>query len=231
MQLALGVVTVLALLMTIGMGVVTWRLVQEERRRSAARLASLADQLEAEDDLPLESPGIGTSPRPDGPRDDLFGPRIDIGDGRTRRLAGIGIAALALAAVISAGTLVLPRPPQVEVAHEHNADSVPVELLTLDHAHADGMLAISGTVRNPDNGPTERRLTVLALVFDSDGEMVASGRAPLETNALPPGGESGFAVSIPAGDASRYRISFLLDDITVPHRDRRAAVASPSSES
>ena len=45
MEFTLGAVTFLSLLIAVAMGVVTWRLVREERRRSAARLAALAEEL------------------------------------------------------------------------------------------------------------------------------------------------------------------------------------------
>jgi hypothetical protein len=46
MDFALATVTIVSLTMTITMAVVTWRLLREERRRSAARLAALTKDLE-----------------------------------------------------------------------------------------------------------------------------------------------------------------------------------------
>ena len=80
------------------------------------------------------------------------------------------------------------------------------------------MLAISGTVRNLGSGRAERDLTVMALAPDDDGGVVATERVPVEQDA---GTESAFAVSLPVEDATRYRISFLFEDTTVPHLDRR----------
>ena len=46
MDVALATVTVISLTMALAMGVVTWRLVREERRRSDARVATLMAELE-----------------------------------------------------------------------------------------------------------------------------------------------------------------------------------------
>lgn len=46
MDFALAAVTVLSLMMTMAMAVVTWRLLREERRRSAARIAALTAEIE-----------------------------------------------------------------------------------------------------------------------------------------------------------------------------------------
>lgn len=232
MPFALGIVTVLALLMTVGMGVVTWRLVREERRRSAARLSVLTAELARHDMQDMdEQPRQPSSSRSEGgggtaasshARTDLFQTRIDETEGWTRRLAGFGIAGVVLVAIISAAVLTFPGSrgdPALEDAQ------VPVELLALTHEHHDGMLAISGTVRNPGDGPAERRLTVMALALDRDGTVVATGRASLEPTGLPTGTESTFAVSLPADHATRYRISFQFENMTVPHLDRRAGPA------
>ena len=259
MPFALGIVTVLALLMTVGMGVVTWRLVREERRRSAARLSVLTAELARHDarrdmrdvrdmrDMDERPPAshppapgppalaadssrqpssrveeAGRTPVSSNTPTDLFQTRPDETEGWTRRLAGFGIAGVVLV-VISAAVLTFPgdrRDPLLEEAQ------VPVELLTLTHEHHDGMLAISGVVRSPGDGPEERHLTVMALALDRDGTVVATGQASLEPTDLPAGTESTFVVSLAADDATRYRISFLFGDATVPHLDRRRALAA-----
>ena len=213
MPFALGIVTVLALLMTIGMGVVTWRLVREERRRSAARLAALAAELGEQ-----PSASVGPSSAPTA----LFQFRSEEIGERTRRLAGFGAAGAVVVAIVSV-VLMFPTGRQTEVTRED--PHLPVELLALTHTHQDGMLAISGTVRNTGTGRAERDLTVMALALDDDGGVVATGRAPVEQDGLAAGTESTFAVSLPAEDATRYRISFLFEDTTVPHLDRRMTPA------
>ena len=181
--------------MTIGMGVVTWRLLREERRRSAARLAALAAEL---GERPSASAEPVASPT------DLFQIRSDERGERTRRLAGFGVAGVVVVAIVSV-VLLFPT-GQPEVVPEE--PRLPVELVALRHERQDGMLAISGTVRNPRNGPAGRQLTVMALALDDHGGVISTGRAPIELDSSAAGTESTFAVSLPAEDATRYRISF-----------------------
>ena len=54
------------------------------------------------------------------------------------------------------------------------------------------------------------------MTLDDDGAVVATGRAPIGQHSLAAGTESTFAVLLPAEDATRYRLSFLLEDTTVP---------------
>lgn len=212
MPFALGIVTILALLMTIGMGLITWRLVRHERRRSAARLAALAGEL---GELGEQS---SSSVEPSTASPDLFQTRSEETGERTRRLAGFGVAGAIVVTIVSV-VLMLPTGPETESAPEK--PPLPVELLALTHEHQDGMLAISGTVRNPGDGLAEPHLMVMALALDADGDVIATGRAPLEQDGPAAGTESTFAVLLPAEDATRYRISFLVEDTTVPHLDRR----------
>ena len=231
MQFALGTVTLLALLMTIAMGVVTWRLVREERRRSAARLAALAAELKAR----------GIEPRPADPHDTeptppagLFEHPLDSTRGWMRRLTGVGVAGALLAVLVSVAVLAVSGGGAGRDAGDDGPrenERVPVELLTLAHERQDGMLAIWGTVRNPEEGLDEPQLSVLAMAFDDDGAMVASGRTQLEAKMLPAGAESSFSISLPAEQASRYRISFLDDETTVPHLDRRGTTTAQETES
>jgi len=255
MPFALGIVTVLALLMTIGMGVVTWRLVRGERRRSAARVSALTDELRKREadrsrpspveptpevptvpaDIPLQPapPHVSTGPVPAGSATatGLFQTRTEETGSWVRRLAGFGVAAAVLVTLVSAAILTFPSSRHNNAAIDELL--VPIELLALTHQHQDGMLAISGMVRNPGNRQAEHHLTVMALALDDDGTVVATGRAPLASDSLPAGTESTFAVSLPADDATRYRISFLFEETTVPHLDRRMApaVSAPQAES
>lgn len=239
MQFALGTVTLLALLMTIAMGVVTWRLVREERRRSAARLAALAATLGQREspavavDVVIASPIQTVEDAPSGQPalstesvTDLFSMSTGPTEGWGRRLAGVGVAGALLAVLVSVAIF------SVSTGSENaEAAQSPVELLSLAHDQQDGMLAISGTVRDLTDRSDAGTLSVLAMAFDDEGQMVASGRAPIEKPALSVGGESSFVVSIPAEQASRYRISFLVDDTTVPHLDRRDEVAESETQS
>ena len=218
MPFALGIVTVLALLTTIAMGIVTWRLVRKERRRTAARLAALAAEL---------GEGPSASAEPATVPADLFQTRSEETGERTRRLVGFGVASVVVVAVVLV-VLILPTGRQTELApaEPHH----PIELLALAHEHEEGMLAITGIVRHPGNRPEERQLTVMALALDDTGGVVATGRAPIERDSLAAGTDSTFAVSLSAEDATRYRISFLFEDTTVPHLDRRVTRAGAAGK-
>ena len=250
MEFVLGTVTLLALATAVAMGVVTWRLVQEERRRSAARLAVLAAELQRRRATPRdprsaerpsavepaatrataavpvdviirgpEPPRATNEPRAQGVN--LFGAPVDATGGWSRRLAGLGLAGIVLLVAVSAAIVTSSASDREDETGA--TDQVPVELLALKHEREDGLLAISGTIRNPLDGKVATHVIVLARAFDRDGVIVATQRAPLELETLPPGSESPFAISLPAKRASRYRISFLIDETTVPHIDRRAA--------
>lgn len=267
MEFALATVTVLSLVMTLSMGVVTWRLVREERRRSVARLAALAADFGRSTlatptvRTPLAPPpralsaprtdpapySLPVPPRPPGsahraadvtirptdatrtpgvdrstriPTGGLFGAPIESSSGPSARLAAFGAAAVLLVAVVSAGIFVVADRGHDEVAA---VERPPVELLVLQHDKEGPFLAISGSVRNPSEAAPAGRLAVMAMAFDENGTIVASGRAPVELDLLAPGVASPFAVQVPAAGVSRYRISFVIDDITVPHVDRRSA--------
>ena len=263
MDFVLGTVTLLALATAVAMGAITWRLVREERRRSAARLAVLAAELQRRQATsrgprsagrPSAVEAVVTRSTPAAPVDvtirgpepppatnepdtqgvDLFGTPVDAPGGWSRRLAGMGMAGIVLLVAISAA--IFTSAAGTRENETTATDQVPVELLALNHEREDGLLAISGTIRNPLDGKVATHMIVLALAFDHDGMMVATQRAPLELETLPPGGESPFAISLPATRASRYRISFLIDETTVPHIDRRAAPtveveAAPTTQS
>lgn len=234
MQFALGTVTVLALLMTVAMGIVTWRLVREERRRSAARLAALAAELKAQG----ITPGPIDPPETDlAPPAELFDRPRDSRSGWQRRLAGVGVAGALLAVLVFVAVRAVSPENQAsfDIGSDgpHEDERPPVELLTLAHERRDGMLSISGTVRNFEEvmKGMDEPLSVLAVAFDEDGTLVASGRTDIQAETLPAGGDSSFTISLPAQQASRYRISFLADETTVPHLDRRGPATAQESES
>ena len=273
MEFALATVTLLSLIMTGAMGIVTWRLVREERRRSAARLAALASELQrgrpapprepdpmakpavtaARQTKPLARSGPPATPshppidvtireREDlspavpvvgagAPTGGLFGAPVQSTSGFTSLFAWFGAAAALIVAFVSAVILAFPDRDRDRVAE--GPELVPVELLALEHDRQGSFLAISGSIRNPPEAAEARQLAVMAMAFDRDGAMVASGRAPVEGDTLLPGTETVFEVSLPAERIARYRVSFVTDEATVPHVDRRAAfsAARPKTES
>jgi hypothetical protein len=99
-----------------------------------------------------------------------------------------------------------------------------LELLSMRHARAGDALTVTGLVRNRGTAPSGSIMAVV-FVFDRDGAFVASGRAPLEFNAIAPGDESPFRVTIPeVKDVGRYSLSFRTQAGIVPHVDRRATL-------
>lgn len=236
-EMTLIAVTLLSLFLAIAMGVVTWRLVQEERRRSAARLAALAAELRsgegwsasdvpdpfapesAADDGAASEPGAGigglfSSPVPSTPA----------GWGRFAAVAGAAGVVLAVVA-----TVFLLSEPGAGDANEPPADArPPLDLIALRHAAEGPFLDISGSVRNPPAAAGAERLSVVAMAFDAAGTLVATRRTPVDTPSLPPGADSPFTIRLLASGISRYRISFLLDETTIPHIDRRSAVQPPA---
>jgi hypothetical protein len=85
-------------------------------------------------------------------------------------------------------------------------------------------LIVRGVIRNPPAGARVDRLVAVVFVFDADGGFVTSGRAPIDSAPLAPGGESAFLVNVPGAEhAARYRVSFRTDTALIPHLDRRHA--------
>lgn len=269
MEFTLVAVTVLSLLIAIAMGAVTWRVVHEERRRSAARLAALAEELRRNGVRAPESPDADADAGPtfdsthpatgewdfDPPPDQLSAQRVDKEDERLDafaggdsvagdlfgrpagspvtprgRLAAIVASAAVVVAVMAAAFLLLPGPQSVGGRAGSGDARPPVELLALEHETREDSLAITGSVRNPADADAVHRLSVVATAFDEAGQLVASRRAPVAQAALPPGGTSQFALQVPAAGVSRYRISFLVDEDSIPHIDRRPANLSRSHQ-
>ncbi len=242
MDIALVSVTAISLTMAFAMGIVAWRIIREERRRSDVRVASLLTQLGRPPDPsgdvssglhthgrvpppPLETPvpDPPSEPRPRRLFAAVTGPSVLLRP-FLATIGGVGIV-LALGTVAMLSGRDTPPPALSERA-------TPVELLSLAHAKQGEYLAITGAVRNPADGVDRGRLSVMATVFDRDGTLIGTGQTPLPVRALAPGGETPFTISMPEADRiNRYRISFAQDQIGVPHIDRRetpdAAVTTP----
>ena len=229
MSFTLGAVTILSLLIAIAMGVVTWRLVREERRRSEARVAALAEELRRETsgdsrhrDLPEPDDPYPADPLPpdDEPAADiaLFDPPPESTSTPGGRLAALGLAAAVVVVALVAAFLAISRDGAERTVEEPRA---PVELLALEHETQGTLLAISGSVRNPPDAPAAPGLAVVAMAFDDTGQMIASRRTEIAEPSLQPGSAAPFVVELPADGISRYRISFVLDEATVPHLDLR----------
>ena len=219
MELTLAMLAIVSLLMTLGMGIVTWRLLRDERRRSAARVAALVATLDG------DRPAPPSPTSPDSPPTDARAP------GWPAQTAGLVAAAGLVLAVVLVTVIGLREgagEPEI-AAPAAPAMPAPIELLALEHEPAGAVLAITGSVRATDAsaaGP----LAVLATALDAGGTTVA--RRQVDLPALRAGGVAPFAVEVPAAGVTRYRISFLRDEATVPHVDRRisARVGAAATE-
>jgi hypothetical protein len=146
--------------------------------------------------------------------------------GRQKSLA---FAAAALFVIFAGGLIWRMSGPEGTSAVAVGPNS-PLELVSLTHARQDQKLAVSGLVRNPDNGKPVEKLSAVVFLFDRTGTFVTSSRANVDFLKLGAGDESPFVVSLDApATVSRYRVSFRTDDGIVPHIDRRDAVGIQES--
>ena len=238
------VTTLVSLVLAIVMSAVAWRAAREERRRSEARVATLAADIHgavaAAGGRRVEAPPLHAV-RPSPPAAaDLFTTAPSTASSRSVVVVGIGLfvfaTAAALAVVFSGSRATTANPPGPttpasptsqtgpprQVGPARPAAVGPLDLVALGHERDGDRLTVRGVVRNP-SGVTADHLTAVVFLFDRHGDFLSSGRAALDA-ALPPGGESGFTVTVPgARDVARYRVSFRTDTAVVPHVDKRHA--------
>lgn len=222
----LSFVTLVSLLVAITMSVIAWRLAAEDRRRSNARVATLAADIHV-GHLDLAP----AAPEPDhesAPPSDLFA--IAQPDQSGSRLATVVACGVIVVGSIATVGLLLGNgshaakaaPVESQTTPAGLTNPVPLELLALGHDRTGDDLTVRGVIRNPLSGVAVERLTAVVFLFNRDGSFLTSGRATVESPALVPGGESRFVVTVPAAaDVGRYRVSFRTDDRVVPHVDRR----------
>jgi len=249
MDATLATVTLLPLSMALAMGIVTWRLIREERRRTDARVAVLMADLAADgenartvapsvrtaDSAPPRRQAAPATPRARPPRSagtavtpavqeaqsptGLFAPITGSPAALRPFLATVAAALVVLAAV--SFTMLSERSGDLP-ADPGTGTPEPVELLSLQHVRQGDYLAITGSIRNPSDGIERGQLSVTAIVFDRDGTVLGTGQTPLPVAVLPPGSETPFTISLPDADRiNRYRISFRQGQTSVPHIDRR----------
>ena len=216
-------VTVLSLAVALGLGVAAARVLRDERRRSDARtalLAELADDFVPEPELVLRPASDDVSGAPelfrDPERTSPWGPRLAV--------AAIVTAALAAVVIVAGGW---PRSETPALTTAAASTQPALELLSLRHVQESGTLTITGLVHNPRGGPTLSGVTATGFLFDADGGLLASGRAPLDFTALAAGDESPFVITVPVtGSVARYRVGFRgQDGRVIAHVDRRTGAA------
>jgi hypothetical protein len=200
-------------------GFAAWRLSAAERERANARVAALADAIDALDRPVLESrtpTGVDTLFAPQHSDVARGWPMIRIAVGLA--MAGILLMVLAISQRNPAGA------PQAAAAVRPAAarGTAPLELITMRHERKDDTLVISGMVRNPRAGARVSRVTAVVVALNGTGQPVANAHAPLDFTALDPGEESPFVVNLGgAGRVSRYRVSFRTEAGVMQHVDRR----------
>jgi hypothetical protein len=211
MDWVLFALTVLSLVAASGFGVVAWRLLREERSRSAARVAALSAAIDGAPPLDSADPAAQMFSAERGEKLKGF-PLI--------RAAVVGVMATVIVVAAAMGGRERPASAATAAAAHEGAA---LELMSMRHAREGTTLTVTGLVRNPAAGAEARRVAAVVFAFDRAGSFLASGRAPLDFVVLEPGGESPFVVSIPnVTGVARYRVSFRTDDGVVRHVDRRA---------
>ncbi len=234
-------ITVVSLVVALVMSVKAWRLMRDEKQRSAARIAALSAAA-ADDAIEETFPEIQVAPaRAKAPWAPAPVASFDsrektdtslshatgfLGATVEERHTGGGQRSLAIAAVavfviLSGGLVWIMSGPEgtTRVAVGPNS---PLELVSLSHLRQNQKLAVSGLVRNPASGTPVEKLSAVVFLFDRLGAFVSSSRAHVDFLKIGAGDESPFVVTLEApATVSRYRVSFRTDDGVVPHIDRR----------
>jgi hypothetical protein len=242
--LLLGITTVSLVIAGVS-ATVAWRVVRADRQRTAARVAALAAAAGVRAAPGTAHPGPDLAV-PEGPREFLptttastleplvptadaalvdggaifSRPAVDSGSaGRQLRLLTAS-AVVGLLAIGGAGVMFLSgRTPG---AGQPTART-PLELVAMMHGRTDGVLSVSGTVRNPAGaGAPIDRVDAQVRVFDAAGIMIATRSARIDLPSLAPGQDAPFTVALgELTTAARYRVSFTTDGTVLPHVDRR----------
>jgi len=232
----LVILTIASTSLALIMSLVAWRAWREERRRSDARVATLAAEIHESVDLDLRpavyAPAAAYAVPVDriaATRQDLFAsPSIAPTGGRwgvALAAGGLVVATAAAITIVFSGESPATVPDQApKPAAAAPVEAAPLELVALAHDRDGDSLTVRGVVRNPTKGAEMDRLVAVVFVFNRDGGFVGSGRAAVESSSLIPGGESPFVVTVPvAGEIGRYRVSFRSDDRVISHVDKRSA--------
>ena len=230
MDVVLVSIAALSLVLAIGMGLILFKVLRDERQRSDARVALLAAAT-ARFDLPLAGPLHTTADAttPVRTRADLFA----AGDEPSAWPRRAAVAAAVAAAVDLGGYLMLPGRPAPAPAPAVASAAAPLELISLRYTQDANALTITGAVQNPRNGAAVSQVFATVLLFGPDGSFLTSARAGLDFTILSPGDESPFVVTVPVtSPVARYRVGFrTADGAVIAHVDRRAEATSTAHHS
>jgi hypothetical protein len=213
------------------MAAIVVRMRREERARSDARAATLAQMAQAdflpEPDAFANEPDVSVEAS-----DRLFSTPDHAAPGPNRLIVAAAAAVLVVLVVAAAFRSSPGSRERTGASAPATATASALELVALHHKQESGQLTVSGRVQNPRGAQPVANLTATVFLFGPDGAFMTSGRSPLDAATLAPGGESAFVVAIPVnGTVTRYRVSFR--DSTghpVSHVDRRAGVALARNE-
>jgi len=229
-------ITAVSLALAVVASAIAWRLARNERRRSDARVRSLAAEIHSDLALTMRPDGAALATeaaRSDRAVSDLFEAHEPVRSTAGRMVVAfvvgtlvVGVAASSIVSLSrqsghrsAAAAPALPAAPDVRQAV---ASDGPLELVALTHDRDGDTLVVRGTVRNPSTAPAIDGLLAVVYLFDSGGAFIGSGRAPVGGPSLAPGADTLFAVSLPGADrVARYRVSFRTAQHVVPHVDRR----------
>jgi hypothetical protein len=231
-------ITIVSFIMTIALSALVFKLLRDERRRSSARVAALAQM--ADDESPADAIlGATATAEPEWAidRDDrapTSGDLFATPEARAAWPRRLVVAAAIVAIVVFVGVAMrsgatldrgVGSAPSAASASASTQSSGLLELLSLKHTQQANTLTISGLVQNPRDGVPLSKVAATAFLFGADGTFLASGRAPLDFTILRPGDESGFVITVPVTKpVARYRIGFRGDDgRIIGHIDRRTA--------
>jgi hypothetical protein len=225
MNIVLLFLTLVSVLAAIASAWFAWRLRDNERRRSDARVAALSSAIDAVE-WPTYAPeqtqdqavAAGALFAPEHSAAAAGAPVIKLAVG-----LAMGIVLLVAIAMSNRGAAPgaasdgeAPRPVAARAA-------APLELISMRHEREGQTLKVHGLVRNPRSGQTMTRVSAVVFAFNRAGAFVTSGRAGVDFTKLEPGDESPFVVTVPGvADVGRYRVSFRTDTGVVQHVDRRA---------
>lgn len=222
--IVLLILTIVSVLAAIACGWYAWRLREDDRRRSEARVAALSSAIDAVEDASDQS-RLSQAPFA---VNSLFAPQHSAaGHGAPVIKIGAGVAmALVLLVAIAMsnrGTTRETSPENIQPRPISTPSVAPLELISMRHEREGSTLRVSGLVRNPRRGGTMTRVTAVVFAFNRAGVFVTSGSAGLDFTTLEPGDESPFVVTIPGvSDIGRYRVSFRTEAGVMRHVDRRA---------
>jgi hypothetical protein len=242
--------------MAVAMGAVAWRLLREERRRSAARVAALADMAQsrkahgrptegarkargrptdiateiATESNPAAWDSLPLRPLEPGVAAPVATPALFAPPSSSSRLGPRLLALSAAAVVMAAGVWGVWRLSErgAAGAPAAAAGAAPIELVSLASDRQGDALRITGMVQNPADGVERRDIVAVAFLFDRSGHLVGSGTAPVDDTWLVPGDASPFVIVVDhAGTVARYRLGFRARDGQVlAHVDRRGDTAA-----